>query len=100
MNERICIECGMDEEQAAYCTGADWSQFLPMTDHVLEALRSRGYAIVPIAATGPMLDAGAQFVPDHDRADFAFGVACSDVAEIWTAMIEASAASVAPAKAT
>jgi hypothetical protein len=45
MNERICIECGMDEEQAAYCTGADWSQFLPMTDHVLEALRSRGYAL-------------------------------------------------------
>jgi hypothetical protein len=71
-----------------------------VANRILEALLSRGYAIVPIAATGPMLDAGAQFVPDHDRADFAFGVACSDVAEIWTAMIEASAASVAPAKDT
>lgn len=78
-NEQFGHECGQ--------LGSDTTASLPIADAILTALRSAGFAVVPMEPTTVMLQAAA----DVDSKAYAGGsLHGADDEQIWAAMVAAA----------
>jgi hypothetical protein len=59
---------------------------------ILEALRARGFLLLPNAATGAMVSAGADELQPYDVTPAEYGQACEQACDVWDAMWHAVAA--------